>query len=225
MSRIRKGSQKSRRDFLCSMTGTAALAAAPDAIANQRRHQQAMASDETQTAHPAGELSTRILPLDGVDWLIAIDPRNEGREQKWYESPLRDAKPVKVPGVIQDAFPDYHGVAWYWRKYQVPPNPHPGGRYLLRFHLVDYLAEVWVNGTRLGSHEAGQEPFLLDATHLVAAGQQARLAVRVLSPPKSRLTGSPCTRWQKAAVITLSRATMRMRPAGLPVLWNCSLPR
>ena len=124
-----------------------------------------------------------------VDWRLAIDPGNEGREQKWYESPVNDSKPVKVPWVIQDPFPDYHGVAWYWHDFQVPANPHPGGRYLLRFDLVDYLAEVWVNGTSIGGHEGGQGPFVLDATTLLKAGQQARLAVRVLSPTKEPIDG------------------------------------
>jgi len=149
MSKVTKSRLKSRRDFLASVTTTAALAATPSALANQGEHPQAARehSHAGQTSHLAGEVSTRILTLDGTDWLIAIDPNNEGREQKWYESPAKDTKAVKVPWVIQDPFPDYHGVAWYWRDFTVPPNPHPGGRYLLRFHLVDYLAEVWVNGT------------------------------------------------------------------------------
>lgn len=189
MSRIRKGLHKSRRDFLCSMTGTAALAAAPNAIAMQGENQQAAGGNQSQHNHLVGELNTRVLPLDGVDWRLAIDPGNEGREQKWYESPVNDSKPVKVPWVIQDPFPDYHGVAWYWHDFQVPANPHPGGRYLLRFDLVDYLAEVWVNGTSIGGHEGGQGPFVLDATNLVKAGQQARLAVRVLSPTKEPIDG------------------------------------
>ena len=134
-----------------------------------------------------GESNTLVLPLDGADWLLATDPRDEGREQKWYASPVKDAKPAKVPWVIQDPFPDYHGVAWYWRDFRVPANHHPGGRFLLRFHLVDYLAEVWVNGIRIGSH--GQEPFVVDATAALRGSRQARLAVRVLSPTKEPING------------------------------------
>ena len=66
MSRIRKGLHKSRRDFLCSMTGTAALAAAPNAIAMQGQHQQAAGGNQSHGHnHLVGELSTRVLPLDG----------------------------------------------------------------------------------------------------------------------------------------------------------------
>ncbi len=192
MSKTRKGPQKSRRKFLRFVTGTAAMAAVPVAPVNQKQHDQFAGGDHPEPGQPARairQLSTRVLPLDGTDWLIAIDPHNEGRQQKWYEAPVKDSRPAKVPGVIQDPFPEYHGVAWYWREFMVPANPHAGGRYLLRFHLVDYFAEVWVNGTKVGSHEGGQEPFVLDASSALTAGQQARLAVRVLSPTKEPIDG------------------------------------
>ena len=39
-----------------------------------------------------------------------------------------------------------------------PPTRTPSGRYLLRFWAVDYKAEVWLNGTRVGEHEGGEDP-------------------------------------------------------------------
>ena len=95
-------------------------------------------------------LAATVQTLDGDGWRIATDPKNEGREAKWFAAPREEAKPTKVPWIIQDAFPGYHGVAWYWREFDAPTNPHAGGRYLLRFWAVDYLAEVWLNGTRVG---------------------------------------------------------------------------
>ena len=41
-----------------------------------------------------------------------------------------------------------------------------GGRYLLRFKAVDYLAEIWVNGIYAGGHEGSETPFDLDVTEL-----------------------------------------------------------
>ena len=134
-------------------------------------------------------MHTKILPLDGTDWLIAIDAKNQGRKQKWFEAAVKDATPAKVPWVIQGPFPHYHGVAWNWRDFVAPVNPHPNGRYLLRFHLVDYLAEVWLNGTRVGSHEGGEEPFVLDATAAVKPNGGNRLAVRVLNPTHEPVDG------------------------------------
>lgn len=58
-----------------------------------------------------------------------------------------------------DTFPGYHGVAWYWRDFAAPANPHQDGRYWLRFWAVDYKADVWLNGVPVGGHEGGETPF------------------------------------------------------------------
>ena len=136
-----------------------------------------------------GELYTGVYPLNGTDWLLNIDPSNQGRQQGWATKPTGDAKPTKVPWVIQDTFPDYHGVAWYWRDFNAPPNPHHDGRYLLRFQAVDYLGEVWVNGIRIGVHEGGEEPFVLDITDAIKVDEPNLLAVRVLSPTHELIDG------------------------------------
>jgi hypothetical protein len=129
------------------------------------------------------------MPLNGADWLISIDARNEGGAGKWFEAPRDGARLTKVPCVIQDIFPDYHGVAWYWHDFTAPVNPHPKGRSLLRFEAVDYLADVWLNGTHLGGHEGGETPFLLDATGAIKPKQTNRLAVRVLNPTYEPIDG------------------------------------
>lgn len=55
-------------------------------------------------------------------------------EQEWCEKPTAEAKQTKTPSIIQDAFPGYHGVAWYWRDFTPPTNPHadPVAERLLR---------------------------------------------------------------------------------------------
>ncbi len=123
-----------------------------------------------------------VIALDGHDWQLAPDPKNVGVAEKWYEAPRPEAKPAKVPGLIQDVFPGYAGAAWFWRDVVIPANPHQGGRYLLRFWEVDYVADVWVNGTHVGRHEGAQAKFTLDITSAVKPGVTNRIAVRVLSP-------------------------------------------
>ncbi|UCH36643.1 MAG: glycoside hydrolase family 2 [Armatimonadota bacterium] len=135
-----------------------------------------------------GLVSTMITSLDG-EWLIAADPRNVGREEQWYAKPIAGAKPTKVPWIIQDAFPGYHGVAWYRRDFTAPRNPHTRGRYLLRFWAVDYQAEVWLNGVHVGGHEGAETPFVLDVTDAMRPGRRNRLAVRVLNPTNEPIDG------------------------------------
>jgi hypothetical protein len=130
-----------------------------------------------------------VLTLDGDGWLLAPDPQNLGRDQKWWDQPRPQAKKTKVPWIIQDAFPGYHGVAWYWRDFAPPLNPHRDGRFLLRFWQVDYAADVWLNGMLIGRHEGGESPFTLDATKAVKPGKANRLAVRMLNPTHQPIDG------------------------------------
>jgi hypothetical protein len=129
-----------------------------------------------------------VIALDG-EWLLATDPANEGVARRWFDLPVPGAVPSRVPWILQDAFPGYHGLAWYWRDVEVPRHPHPAGRFLLRFLAVDYKADVWVNGQSVGSHEGGESPFVLDVTGVVQPGAANRIAVRVLNPTHEPIDG------------------------------------
>lgn len=120
------------------------------------------------TVNAGGQLiSTAVLSLEGSDWTIAADPDNTGRDQSWWTAPQPGAKPLRVPGILQETLPGYHGVVWYWREFIPPQNPYENGQCMLRFHAVDYLAEVWLNGEYLGAHEGGETPFTFDVSGAV----------------------------------------------------------
>lgn len=130
--------------------------------------------------------SQQVISLDGDKWLIDIDPNNSGIAKKWFDSQTKEAKPITIPGIIQSAFPDYHGLAWCWLDFEAPVNPEPNGRYLLKFKSVNYKADVWVNGVHLMTHEGIESPFEVDATDAIKPGATNRLAVRILN-----VTGTP----------------------------------
>jgi len=129
-----------------------------------------------------------VVSLDG-QWLLAVDPGNVGVGEEWWTAPRPEAKETKVPWIIQDAFPGYHGVAWYSKEFAGPANPFPGGRTLLRFWQVDYKCDVWLNDKAIGSHEGGESVFLFDVTGILKPGQANRLAVRVLNPTHDPIDG------------------------------------
>ncbi|NQT51934.1 glycoside hydrolase family 2, partial [bacterium] len=135
-----------------------------------------------------GPVPTSVTSLDG-EWRLATDPGNVGRDERWFAGPRPDARPCRVPWIIQDAFPGYHGVAWYWRSFTAPANPHSGGRMLLRFWQVDYKADVWLNGARIGEHEGAESPFVFDVTDRIKPGAANLLAVRVLNPTHKPIDG------------------------------------
>jgi len=121
-----------------------------------------------------------LMQLSGT-WRIACDTENRGRERGWAASIPDGAQPAPVPGIIQQVFPGYHGVAWYWVSFVPAQLPAAGERLLLNFGAVDYRADVWVNGIGVGGYEGGETPFTLDVTAAVHAGENL-LAVRVVNP-------------------------------------------
>lgn len=133
-------------------------------------------------------VSTMVVSLDG-EWMLATDPQNIGREEQWYAGPVQEAKPAKVPWIIQETFPGYRGLAWYWRDFEAPVNPHEQGRYLLRFWTVSYKSDVWLNGVRVGEHEGGEDAFVLDVTDVIKPEASNQIAVRVLNPTDEPIDG------------------------------------
>jgi hypothetical protein len=122
-------------------------------------------------------------------WKLARDENNVGRQEKWFNKIRPEAEDAPVPGIIQQVFPDYHGVAWYWRTFRPEKNIDRNHRCLLRFGAVDYLAEVWLNGIPVGGHEGGETPFTLDVTTAIKVGDKNLLAVRVLNPTDEPIDG------------------------------------
>ena len=133
---------------------------------------------------------SQAISLSGKSWKIAVDSTNKGRQKGWFRSPPdSESRQTPVPWVIQDIFHDYHGVAWYWREFEAPVNPDTGGRYLLRFMAVDYLAEIWINGIYAGGHEGSETPFDLDVSGMIKKGGNNLLVVRVLNPTYEPIDG------------------------------------
>ncbi|HUU96413.1 MAG TPA: glycoside hydrolase family 2 TIM barrel-domain containing protein [Phycisphaerae bacterium] len=121
-------------------------------------------------------------------WMLATDSANVGKAENWFTRISLEAQPAPVPGVIQQVFPGYHGVAWYWHTFRLIRVPG-GDRVFIRFGAVDYLADVWVNGHHAGSYEGGETPFEFDVTEMLKPGSDNLLAVRVLNPTDTPIDG------------------------------------
>ena len=53
---------------------------------------------------------TETVCLDG-QWKLAADPSDAGKREQWMLKVHPTARDAKVPWIIQDAWPDYHGLA------------------------------------------------------------------------------------------------------------------
>jgi beta-glucuronidase len=114
-------------------------------------------------------------------WDLRFDPQNEGDSANW-SSGFSDGRPAAVPASWNDQFEDgrdYLGLTWYQTTFDLPWG-WDGGRHTIHlyFESVNYLAEVWLNGAHLGTHEGGHLPFAFDITSH-AQRERNHLVVRV----------------------------------------------
>ena len=133
-----------------------------------------------KAARGQADISERTTSLNG-NWNLVVDPTGGLKVQDLASAP--NLRLTRLPSSWQSQFADlrdYAGVGWYWRSVKADP-PAAGKVALLRFGAVDYRAEVYVNGHRVGSHEGGYLPFEFDMTSLLHPGEN-QIAVRVTDP-------------------------------------------
>ncbi len=118
-------------------------------------------------------------------WTVAPDPENVGKlpGSGYPDAPRPDAVPVPVPGILQQALPDYHGVVWYYYTLQNPFKGEYDRRHLLCFGAVDYYCDVYADGNLLFSNEGPEKPFSVDVTEALKDKDAVLLALRVINPP------------------------------------------
>jgi beta-glucuronidase len=78
---------------------------------------------------------------------------------------------LNVPGDWNHQQPEllyYEGSLWYKTDFKY--DLAAGRRLLLYFGAVNYRADVYINGKKIGMHEGGYDPFHFDITGLVQAG-------------------------------------------------------
>jgi beta-mannosidase len=103
--------------------------------------------------------------LDGV-WKYRVEEGEPG-ESLGYQGRELDTsswKDMRLPTnwYLTDVG-DFFGTIWFRSAFRVPSELR-GQRLFLRFGAVDYLADVWLNGEYLGSHEGMFAPFEFDVT-------------------------------------------------------------
>ncbi len=128
--------------------------------------------------YPQSNRFRSSLPLDGF-WSFQADPEGVGEREEWWNG-LPAGRQIAVPGSWNELFPehrDYLGDAWHVTEFDVGASG-PDSVLRLRFDSVNYSAQVWLNGTEVGSHEGGHLPFEFDISDLARDGRN-RLAVLV----------------------------------------------
>jgi hypothetical protein len=127
------------------------------------------------TPDPVAEL--RLIVPDALG-RVTLDGTWEFRPGDHVLGQLDDVPPapIQVPGLWEaQGYLELDGVAWYRLRFAVDDA---AGYWTLRFGAVMDIAEVFLNGERLGSHEHSFTPFELPVTHALRRGVNV-LDVRV----------------------------------------------
>jgi beta-glucuronidase len=128
--------------------------------------------------YPQSNQHRQVIDLSGF-WELRFDSGDSGLRHGW-QTGFDGGRPVAVPASWNDQFEDgrdFLGPAWYRTRFDLPWG-WGEKRIALRFGSVNYLADTWLNGQPLGTHEGGHLPFEFDVTSYVRQmGNQ--LVVRV----------------------------------------------
>ncbi len=109
--------------------------------------------------------------LNGL-WDYAIRPKAETKPPEKWDGQILVPFPVEssLSGVMKKVGPDH--ALWYRRTVTIPQNNVWNDKtksILLNFGAVDWETAVWVNGTKVGEHRGGYDPFTFDITEPLAA--------------------------------------------------------
>jgi len=115
------------------------------------------------------------------DWQFRVDPDEFGESFGWNAALPSDTEAVNVPHSWNiGRLHDYLGVAWYFRRIEMPPHA-PDAHVELHFGATFYQAHVWLNGIDLGAHEGGFTAYSFDITPYLHDSNL--LAVRIDNRP------------------------------------------
>ncbi|OON85693.1 beta-glucuronidase [Oribacterium sp. C9] len=129
--------------------------------------------------YPRVTSSRMKLSLDGM-WKFKFDEAKAGLSEGW-EKGLKGYEMMPVPGSFADLYTDkkkknYCGDFWYETEFVMPKVNDK--KVLLRFGSVTHRGVVFLNEVKIGEHEGGFLPFVLDITDVVKTGTN-KLVVKV----------------------------------------------
>src|SRR5258706_12080958 len=142
-----------------------------------------------QTGLIANTDGRKTVSLNG-QWQTIVDPYETGYYDYRYlpskDGYFKDAKPKSKSDLIEYDFDTsealavpgdwntqkerlllYEGTIWYKKAFDYQKKPNT--RIFVYFGAANYLADVYLNGEKIGRHEGGFTPFNFEITNLVRA--------------------------------------------------------
>jgi hypothetical protein len=135
-------------------------------------------------------------------WDFRFDAGDEGQNAGWYRPGAEGFdRTIVVPFPWESALSGIQEtsgrsrIGWYRRTFRVPDDFPKDQHVWLRFGAVDWRADVWVNGEKVGDHEGGYTPFEFDITEAVKRDADNTLVVRAFDPTDPSLPTGKQVGW------------------------------
>src|SRR5438477_3382871 len=141
-------------------------------------HSQLGAAAPAQGVNPSGsELRTTQALMRGWSFLFddSITPEAaiKGTGIKWETVNLPHTWNAKDAAGLDITKPYKRGIGWYRLQFETPQS---GARHWLEFGAASIVADVWLNGKKLGAHDGAFTAFRFDVTdRLVRRGRNVLL--------------------------------------------------
>ena len=139
--------------------------------------------------------------LNGL-WDYAIVPKDR-QQPDTFDGQILVPFPVEsaLSGVMKPVGEENR--LWYKRTFEIPAK-WKRQRVLLHFGAVDFDTTVWVNGTKVGTHRGGYDPFTFDITDAMNDAGQQEVVLSVWDPtnagtqPRGKQVKKPGGIWYTA---------------------------
>ncbi len=123
--------------------------------------------------------------LNGI-WKYIADPNEIGEKEKFYAKELNISlwKDMNIPsnyGREDESLANFTKPVWFGYTFKVP-DTFKGKQVKVVFEGVDYFANVYLNGEKLGSHEGYFNPFQFDISDKLIWEGDNVIIVKVVSP-------------------------------------------
>ena len=118
-----------------------------------------------------GEWQVILDPLGAGDWKQVWQEKKPQKKTDFVEYSFDGGPMLQVPGDFNSQLCELtylEGIVWYKKVFHHKSDERK--RLFLHFGAVNYLADVYLNGEKIGSHEGGFTPFQFEITDKVKNG-------------------------------------------------------
>ena len=144
-----------------------------------------------KTTNLNGEWKAIIDPTGIGDWRQVWTEKKPEKKTDFIEYSFDGGPVLQVPGDFNTQMPELaymEGTVWYKKTFTCKKKD--GTRLFIHFGAVNYIADVYLNGKHIGTHEGGFTPFQFEITNNAIEGENSLIVKANSQRKKDGLPGT-----------------------------------